>query len=201
MGLVDLIAIADERALAATGVACLDRCLPVLGGADEALRPLWSSLTDGTGWSDRLAAARTALKDAGTRVATPGKQDPEDEARAFALRMLAYAPDTLPPGLSAPAGSAERRALHRWADVCSLAALHVHNLLDATGETPDAVAARRSGRLDGVSPLVQGELRRQTEILELLAEHGSGALRQALELSTDGRRILRAAVSRRARAR
>lgn len=201
MGLVDLIAAADERALAATGVACLDRCLPLIGRDDEVLRPLWTSLTDGTGWSERLDAVRIALKDAAGPAPAPGAQDPEDAARALALGMLTDAPDTLPPGLAAPADSAEHRALHRWADACSLAALRVHSLLDATGETPDAVTARRAGRTEGVSPLVQGELRRQAEILELLAEHGQGALRQALEMSVDGRRIVRAAMSRRARAR
>jgi hypothetical protein len=36
-------------------------------------------------------------------------------------------------------------------------------------------------------------------VLELLAEHGPGGLRRALEVSTEGRRVLRAVVSRRAR--
>jgi hypothetical protein len=52
-----------------------------------------------------------------------------------------------------------------------------------------------------MSPLVAAELRRQVRILELLAGRGAGGLRQALDVSTEGRRILRAAVSRRARGR
>lgn len=51
-------------------------------------------------------------------------------------------------------------------------------------------------------PMVSGELRRQIQILEILAEtDGAAGLRQALDLSTEGRRVLRAVVSRRARAR
>jgi hypothetical protein len=52
-----------------------------------------------------------------------------------------------------------------------------------------------------MSPLVAAELRRQEVILELLAEHGKGGLRLALDASTEGRRVLRAVVSRRARGR
>ena len=47
MSLEELIAQADERGLAASGVACLDRCVPLLGGDDEALRPLWGTLAEG----------------------------------------------------------------------------------------------------------------------------------------------------------
>ncbi|MFD5754620.1 hypothetical protein ACFWIZ_05010, partial [Streptomyces sp. NPDC127044] len=65
MSLVDLIARADERGLAASGLACLDRCVPLLGGDDEVLRPLWSSLADGgadgDAWGERLAKARAEL--------------------------------------------------------------------------------------------------------------------------------------------
>lgn len=51
-----------------------------------------------------------------------------------------------------------------------------------------------------------GELERQVRILEILAETagtaGSGAgVRKALDLSTEGRRVLRAVMSRRARIR
>ncbi|MPY62660.1 hypothetical protein FNH08_37575, partial [Streptomyces spongiae] len=64
MSLVELIAQADERGLAASGVACLDRCVPLLGGEDEALRPLWASLADGDVWGDwgeRVAKVRGEL--------------------------------------------------------------------------------------------------------------------------------------------
>ena len=49
MSLVELIAQADERGLAASGLACLDRCVPLLGGDDEILRPLWASLAESGG--------------------------------------------------------------------------------------------------------------------------------------------------------
>jgi hypothetical protein len=52
-----------------------------------------------------------------------------------------------------------------------------------------------------MSPLVAAELRRQVSVLELVAAHGPAGLRQARELTTEGRRVLRAVVSRRARGR
>ncbi|MER6926135.1 hypothetical protein ABT314_45750, partial [Streptomyces spiralis] len=63
MSLVELIAQADERGLAASGLACLDRCVPLLGGDDEVLRPLWGTLAEGRDgdWADRLEQARGAL--------------------------------------------------------------------------------------------------------------------------------------------
>jgi hypothetical protein len=201
MNLVDLIAAADGRALAVTGLGCLDRCLPLLGGDDDVLRPLWSSLANGDGWPERLAAARAALKNGVEQPGAPDGQRPEDNARALVSGMLTAAPDALPPGLTGPADAPEHRQLHHWADACSLAALRVHSLLDVMSEPSDIVAERRTGRTDGMPPLVEAELRRQTGILELLAGHGPGALRQALEATTEGRRVLRAAVSRRARAR
>ncbi|WP_073949252.1 hypothetical protein [Streptomyces kebangsaanensis] len=200
MSLVELIAQADERGLAASGLACLDRCVPLLGGDDEVLRPLWGSLADGSpgdgDWAERLRQARGALEAAG------GEEAAEDEAALLARRMLAAAP-------------ADRSApeVRRWADACSVASLQIHRLLDPaedpapadsfplaldsvrTGETPV------EGRTEGMSPLVAAELRRQITVLELLAGHGSAGLRQALEVSTEGRRVLRAVVSRRARGR
>ncbi|MFF3659915.1 hypothetical protein [Streptomyces olivochromogenes] len=202
MSLVDLIAQADERGLAASGLACLDRCVPLLGGDDEVLRPLWSSLADGgadgDAWGERLAKARAELDSADTSADTSADPDPDlvpgsgpgaeteaeteaavsDEERAAALarRMLATAPDD-------PCAS----ALRAWADACSAAALRIHRLLD--------VAAGGDG------PLVAAELRRQVAVLELLAARGAGGLRPALEVSTEGRRVLRAVVSRRARGR
>jgi hypothetical protein len=52
-----------------------------------------------------------------------------------------------------------------------------------------------------MSPLVAAELRRQITVLELLATTAPGGLRQVLAVSTEGRRVLRAVVSRRARGR
>ncbi|WSQ11401.1 hypothetical protein OG604_28710 [Streptomyces sp. NBC_01231] len=238
MSLVELIAQADERGLAASGLACLDRCLPLLGGDDEILRPLWAGLADevdADDWSERLEQVRGRL---GPALASPavttlggeaagrwfggggsgpvgrafvggergggkpggresGGGEPVDgqavdgEAVLLARRMLAATP-------SAP-GATEVRL---WADACSVAALRIHRLLEgAAPEDADAasVGARREGRTEGMSPLVAAELRRQVAVLELLSEHGAGGLRRALEVSTEGRRVLRAVVSRRTR--
>ncbi|RRR79537.1 hypothetical protein EHS43_23670, partial [Streptomyces sp. RP5T] len=116
--------------------------------------------------------------------------DPEDEAVLLARRMLAAAP-------------AERSAagVRVWADACSVAALQIHRLLDPLKDAGDSVDARREGRTEGMSPLVAAELRRQITVLELLAGHGTAGLRPALEVSTEGRRVLRAVVSRRSRQR
>ncbi|MFE9447187.1 hypothetical protein [Streptomyces sp. NPDC006739] len=183
MSLVELIAQADERGLAASGLACLDRCVPLLGGDDEALRPLWGSLADDADWGQALDKARAAL--GGTGAEEPG----EDEAVRLTRRMLDAAPDA-----STGAG------LRLWADGCSVASLQVHRLLDPA-EDGTSVDSRREGRTDGMSPLVAAELRRQVAVLELLAGHGKAGLRGALEVSTEGRRVLRAVVSRRARGR
>ncbi|MGC0375334.1 hypothetical protein [Streptomyces sp. SAI-229] len=182
MSLVELIAQADERGLAASGLACLDRCVPLLGGGDEVLRPLWASLAQTApagDWARRLEQARGALDPAA---------DGADEAVALAHRMLAGAP-------------AERSAagLREWADDCSVAALRIHRLLDGSGDDSALAGARRDDRPDGLSPLLAAELRRQLTVLELLAAHGPGGLRGALEVSTEGRRVLRAVVSRRSR--
>ncbi|MFE4628589.1 hypothetical protein ACFROD_37380, partial [Streptomyces mirabilis] len=137
MSLVDLIARADERGLAASGLACLDRCVPLLGGDDEVLRPLWSSLADGgadgDAWGERLAKARAELDCADpsadtvlglglgpdpapgsgsgaeteTEAETEAAVSDEDRAAALARRMLATAPGD--PGAS---------ALRAWADAC-----------------------------------------------------------------------------------
>ncbi|GAA3792716.1 hypothetical protein ACFS5L_12325 [Streptomyces phyllanthi] len=190
MSLVELIAQADERGLAAGGLACLDRCVPLLGGDDEALRPLWASLAAGEDWDDwgeRVAKVRGEL--------AAGDGDfVEDEAVLLARRMLAALPEERSAG-----------ALREWADACSVAALRIHRLLDpADGGAEEggaSVSARREGRTEGMSPLVAAELRRQVTVLELLAAHGAGGVRQALHVSTEGRRVLRAVVSRRARGR
>ncbi|MEV5345480.1 hypothetical protein [Streptomyces achromogenes] len=180
MSLVELIARADERALAAGGLACLDRCLPLLGGDDEVLRPLWASLADGSGWAGELTRARDLL----------GAGRPAgDEAALLVHRMLESAP-------------AERTAgaLRPWADACSVASLGVHRLLDPALDPAAGDDALRADAGDaGASPLVAAELRRQAMVLELLADHGAQGLRRALEVTVEGRRVLRAVVSRRAR--
>jgi hypothetical protein len=194
MSLLELIAQADERALAAGGLACLDRCVPLLGGDDEVLRPLWTSLAGGAvgeEWGERLEQVRAKLP---ALFEEPG----EDRAVQLAREMLATAPAVL-------AGTPVRE----WADACSVASLRIHRLLEvmAPAEDADSVDSRREGRTDGMSPLVAGELRRQITVLELLAGAGTGTgtgvggLRQVLAVSTEGRRVLRAVVSRRARGR
>jgi hypothetical protein len=188
MSLVELIAQADERGLAASGLACLDRCVPLLGGDDDVLRPLWASLVDGQEWGERVAKVRGELEQAASEAAGSGE---EGEAVVLARGMLAAVPE-------------ERsvEALREWADACSVAALKIHVLLDpADGAGAEAVAAGREGRTEGMSHLVAAELRRQVAVLELLAGHGAGGVRQALHVSTEGRRVLRAVVSRRARGR
>ncbi|WP_371662197.1 hypothetical protein [Streptomyces sp. NBC_00280] len=202
MSLVELIADADERGLTASGLACLDRCVSLLGGDDEILRPLWASLADGTDteeWATRLEQVRLKLgpEDAavaeadgpGAPPATPAASA-EGEATLLARRMLATAPATR-----------SAVGMRAWADDCSVAALRIHRLLDASAVGPSSVDSHRAGGTEGISPLVAAELRRQTTVLELLAGHGAGGLRQALAVSTEGRRVLRAVVSRRARGR
>ncbi|MFF3461238.1 hypothetical protein [Streptomyces sp. NPDC002619] len=189
MSLVELIAQADERGLAASGLACLDRCVPLLGGDDEVLRPLWASLSAGGGdWAGNLDKARGALD------AADEPESAEDDAALLARRML----DTVPAELSGA-------GVREWADACSAASLRIHRLLEPAEDAMDAdddwVESHREGRTDGVSHLVAAELRRQVTVLELLAEHGAGGLRLALDVSTEGRRVLRAVVSRRARGR
>ncbi|MFE0172671.1 hypothetical protein ACFWZ2_10170 [Streptomyces sp. NPDC059002] len=201
MSLVELIAQADERDLAASGLACLDRCVPVLGGDDDLLRPLWARLAEGGDWGGELADARSALGPAGeladARSALGPAGEPADasgEAAALARRMLDAVPATH--------SGAEVR---EWADGCSVAALQVHRLLDTAPDGAGrSVRARREGRTDAMSPLVAAELRRQIRILELLSNKGAGpagGLRQALDVSMEGRRVLRAVVSRRERGR
>lgn len=204
MSLVELIALADERGLAASGLACLDRCVPLLGGDDDdVLRPLWTSLVDGEAWGERVEKARADLGEPGDSDADVGSDSgsgsdigstsgasPDDQAAFLVRRMLA----TVPLDSSVD-------ALRAWADACSVAALRIHELLDIAADGTSSVEARREGRTDGMSPLVAAELRRQIAILELLADRGAGGLRLVLGQSTEGRRVLRAVVSRRARGR
>ncbi|MGW0813584.1 hypothetical protein ACWD00_10090 [Streptomyces viridiviolaceus] len=184
MSLVELIAQAGARGLTASGLACLDRCIPLLDGDDDVLRPLWATLADGDGadWGEALEQVRGKL-------AGPDAAD-EDEAVLLARRMLAAAP--------AGRGAAEVRV---WADACSVASLRIHRLLDPASDAASGADIGREGRTEGLSPLVAAELRRQITVLELLAGHGTTGLRGALEVATEGRRVLRAVVSRRARGR
>ncbi|MEU6679353.1 hypothetical protein [Streptomyces sp. NPDC046925] len=183
--LVELIADADERGLAASGLACLDRCVPLLGGGDEVLRPLWGCLAEGSAWDVALAEARVTLGGADVL-----EDSSADEAVTLAYRMLGATPSRRT--------AAE---LREWADACSVAALQIHRLLDTVPDGTTRLHARREGRTEGMSPLVAAELRRQIRILELLANPTTetAGLRQALDVSTEGRRVLRAVVSRRVR--
>ncbi|MEV1040604.1 hypothetical protein AB0J01_28740 [Streptomyces sp. NPDC050204] len=186
MSLLELIAAADERGLAASAVACLDRCLPQpADGADpDPLRPLWAGCADAAAWPERLAEVRAALD------AAAGEEGAAPRIR----KLLGEAP-------------ADRAApeLREWADACSLLALEVHLDPDtAPGAGTETARRRRAGGPDGADPLPAGELRRQIRILETLAATADAAsagagLRQVLEASAEGQRVLRAAVSRRAR--
>ncbi|AQS67916.1 hypothetical protein [Streptomyces pactum] len=190
MSLVELIARADTRGLAGSGLACLDRCVPLLDGDDEVIRPLWATLADETGEGSDWARGLARVRD---RLAGPDA-DGEDEAVLLARRMLAAAP--------AECSGAGIRA---WADACSVASLRIHRLLDPAVDAATGADVRRAGGTeDGTerpSPLVAAELRRQVTVLEVLAGHGPAGLRRAVEVSTEGRRVLRAVVSRRARGR
>jgi hypothetical protein len=172
----------------------LDRCVPLLDGDDEILRPLWAALADDAAageWGERLEQVRGKLGgDTEFGAGEDSDGSGEGEAVSLARRMLAAAP-------------AERSAaeLRVWADVCSVAALRIHRLLDPLKDGADSVEARREGRTENMSPLVAAELRRQTTVLELLAGNGPAGLRPALAVSTEGRRVLRAVVSRRSRRR
>ncbi|MFF2653212.1 hypothetical protein [Streptomyces sp. NPDC058045] len=186
MNLVELVENAGPLELAASGLGCLDRCAPLLGGEEE-LRPLWTSLAEGgADWTARLAEARTALLAA---VPAEAPQAAVDAART----MLAGAPASLE-------GAAGDGELAEWAGGCSVAVLEVHRVLDRVGGS-GPVAEWRAGRTEGMPMLAAAELRRQQQILRLLAEQGTAGLRPALALTVEGRRVLRAALSRRARTR
>lgn len=213
MNLWDLIARADARALAASGLACLDRCLPPApeGEGPEPLRPLWASCEDGTAWAARLTAARETV--AAPDLPTGGSGEPGSREAAEPLARIRAVLDAAPETF-------ESGPLRVWADACSLLSLEIHRRADqppapeAAGtqegpesgerETLELLRIGSAGAEAEAGPLVTGELRRQRELLEILAESsgspGSGAgLRRALDHSTEGRRVLRAVMSRRAR--
>ncbi|QDY78648.1 hypothetical protein [Streptomyces qinzhouensis] len=175
---------ADERALAASGVACLERCLPLLGDASagpEALRPLWAGLANGKAhWAIRLAEARELLK--GPPERDTGAPDDDGFDAADAVRAML---DTAPAEWAAA-------PLRAWAGDCSVTALALHRRLGAGPLHDPGTPA--------TDPLSTGELRRQIRMLKLLAAgEGPSGLRQALNAATEGRRVLSAALSRRAR--
>ncbi|MFE2555399.1 hypothetical protein ACFXGT_05090 [Streptomyces sp. NPDC059352] len=178
--LLELIDGADERGLAAAGLACLDRCLPLLAAdRGDALRPVWAAVArgDGGAWGEAAAKALAELDAEGG----------DGTGEAAVREMLATAP---------PAWTAE--ALRAWAGACSVTALDLHGRFDAAG-VPDGLVERcRAGDADGAGPLLAGELRRQQAVLESAA-HGPTGLRRVRELSVEGGRVLRAVVSRRAR--
>ncbi|KOX26581.1 MULTISPECIES: hypothetical protein [unclassified Streptomyces] len=178
----ELIDGADERGLAAAGLACLDRCLPLLAAdRDDALRPAWAAVAraDGAAWAEAVAEARVEL-DAGDGG------DGGDAAEAV-RGMLASAPEAWSP-----------ESLRAWVGACSGTALALHGRYDAAGADEGLVERCRAGDEDGAGPLLAGELRRQRAVLESVA-HGPTGLRRARELSVEGGRVLRAVVSRRAR--
>ncbi|MGW6458408.1 hypothetical protein ACWF94_21255 [Streptomyces sp. NPDC055078] len=189
MCLRELITQADERGLAASGLACLERCLPPALAEAEALRPLWAALPAGAAdWTGRLTEVREAIE--------YGAAD--DDAAALVRQMLG----------AAPAGW-RAAPLREWADDCSVAALELHHRYDsgrpgagapAAADVIEVLKGCREGEPTGAGPLVTGELRRQIRVLEILADGEGGAgLRQALHVSVEGQRVLRAVVSRRAR--
>ncbi|MFH8338776.1 hypothetical protein [Streptomyces sp. AM6-12] len=183
MSLGERIARADERGLAASGLACLDRCLPLLDGDGELLRPLWGSLADGSDWGGPLAKARDALLGLGEEE----EAGDGGGAHAEAVRLVTHMLDTAPAERTA-------EAVRPWAESCSAVSLRVHRLLD-----PAAEGAPDTAGTEELPPLVAAELRRQITVLELLEGHGRQGLRRALDVSGEGRRVLRAVVSRRAR--
>ncbi|MFG2330394.1 hypothetical protein ACGFMM_12275 [Streptomyces sp. NPDC048604] len=179
--LLEMIAVADERTLAAAGLACLDRCLPLLDpDAADVLRPAWAAVARGGGgdaWGEAVAKAGVELAGA----AGPHAADVRG--------MLGDAPADWSDG-----------PLRAWADACSATALALHATYDAgeADERAGLVERCRSGEPSGAGPLLAGELRRQQAVLDSAA-HGPTGLRRARDLSTEGRRVLKAVVSRRAR--
>ncbi|MDX2784123.1 hypothetical protein PV379_43490, partial [Streptomyces caniscabiei] len=143
---------------------------------------------EGEGWGERLAKIRGELSPQGPPEAGSDVSDGE-EIVVLARGML----DAVPEERSG-------EGLREWAEVCSVSALRIHQLLDPLDAgSAGSVAACREGRTEGASHLVAAELRRQIVVLELVAQHGAAGLRQALGVATEGRRVLRAVVSRRAR--
>jgi hypothetical protein len=222
--LAELLGEADERGLAASGLACLERCLPLLGEerGSEVLRPLWAGLTDG---ADDWATGLTKVRESLDPPAADDSADAESGATGEPVTGLAWKAALVRGMLAAAPAEWDAEALRAWADDCSLTALRLHHRLggdsgnagdggnsggeQAGGDGDAAVDAVgellrrcREGDTEGAGPLVAGEVRRQTRVLEILAEgEGGMGLRQVLAVATEGQRVLRAVVSRRARVR
>ncbi|MEU9982809.1 hypothetical protein [Streptomyces sp. NPDC050856] len=106
---------------------------------------------------------------AGARAALEPGGGPVPEEAGQVRRMLAGAPS-----------SWDAAALRGWAEECSRTALDLHERL-------------------GGQALLSGERRRQARVLDLLADGAPGGLRPVRDVSAQGRRVLLAVVSRRAR--
>ncbi|MFI8369194.1 hypothetical protein [Streptomyces sp. NPDC085466] len=143
----ELIGGTDERGLAAAGLACLDRCLPLLApdGA-EVLRPVWAAIAraDAAAWGEAVAKVRVELDGAGGEAAGDGG----------VVTMVRAMADGI------PADWAEA-PLRAWAERCSAAALAVHRVHDVTED----------------GPLHAGELRRQLAVLDAVAHGPTGLRR------------------------
>ncbi|MFF2780155.1 hypothetical protein ACFVU3_35275 [Streptomyces sp. NPDC058052] len=145
--LLELIGGADERGLAAAGLACLDRCLPLLApDRAEVLRPVWAAVARGGGetWAEAVAKARVELDGAGGGAAGDGG----------VVTMVRAMLD----GVPAEWAEAPLRA---WAERCSTVALAVHRLYDVNED----------------GPLHAGELRRQLAVLDAVAHGPTGLRR------------------------
>ncbi|MEV4429347.1 hypothetical protein ACN9M0_22740 [Streptomyces sp. R-07] len=145
--LQELIDRADARGLAAAGLACLDRCLPLLAPErSEVLRPVWAAVArgDGGAWAEAVGKTRVELAGAGGEQADAGG----------IVTMVRVMLDGV------PAEWAEE-SLRAWAERCSAVALTVHRLHDATE----------------AGPLHAGELRRQQAVLEAVAHGPTGLRR------------------------
>ncbi|MFI8827510.1 hypothetical protein [Streptomyces sp. NPDC053431] len=145
--LQELIDRADTRSLAAAGLACLDRCLPLLApDRAEVLRPVWAAVArgDGGAWAEAVGKARVELDGAG---------DGDVDAGGV-VTMVRVMLDGV------PAEWAEG-PLREWAGRCSSIALTLHRLYDATE----------------AGPLHAGELRRQSAVLEAAAHGPTGLRR------------------------
>ncbi|MFF2569999.1 hypothetical protein ACIRQF_20040 [Streptomyces sp. NPDC101191] len=117
--LQELIDRADARGLAAAGLACLDRCLPLLAPErSEVLRPVWAAVArgDGGAWTEAVGKARVELDGAG---------DASDETAALVRGMLDGVPAEWSEG-----------PLRVWAGQCAQAALAAHARYDATEAGP-----------------------------------------------------------------
>ncbi|WP_282695835.1 hypothetical protein [Streptomyces sp. CC208A] len=177
--LLELTEGADMRGLAAAGLGCLDRCLPLLAAdRNDALRPVWAAVAraDAAAWGEALGKALVELDG-----------PPAEPAGAAVRERLAAAPRDWTP-----------EALRAWAADCSATALDAHGRYDTADLSEDLVERCRAGDPAGAGPLLAGELRRQLAVLDAVA-HGPTGLRRARELSVEGGRVLRAVVSRRAR--